>query len=499
MPFAVNALRKSYAGVEVLKGVDLAVEDGEIHALLGANGAGKSTLIKCLSGAISPDSGFIQVHDNRFDALTPRTARQEGIAVVYQDPSLVSTLSVAANIFLGAEKRNGPFVRRRAQVAEAKRWISQVDPTIDPSVNLETLGAAGVQAVEIARALSTGPKVLILDEPTAALSEKEATSLCNKLLELKRSRLPMLYVTHRLGEVFAIADKITVLRGGKTVLSGRVDSFSKNDIIAAIAGKASEPVRPPVRSGLLRKFFQVDDLLAAGIGPLSFDVAKGEVLGIFGLAGAGRTELLESLFGVRKLHSGTISLDGSSAQASCPVAALRQGVALVPADRIRQSVIGKLSALDNALLPSLAKTTRFGFRHKRGEQAAFYRNTAQFNLQPSRHDLDAKGFSGGNQQKLVLVRWLNDLQDCRLLLLDEPTQGVDVGARHDIYQALLTSAKDGKTLIVTSSEPDELMQIADRVIVLSHGRISGVLAQHELTEERLLALAHGFEDEGERQ
>ncbi|SHO65595.1 ribose transport system ATP-binding protein [Pseudoxanthobacter soli DSM 19599] len=499
MPFAVYGLRKSYGGVEVLKGVDLEVADGEIHALLGANGAGKSTLIKCLSGAIVPDSGTMMVGVEHFDGFTPRTARQAGISVIYQDLSLAASLDVADNMFLGQELRIGPFVRKRAQRREAARWLDELGVDIRPTAALSTLGNAGLQAVEIAKSLRTRPKVLILDEPTAALSEKEAEALGEQLLALKKQKLPLLYVTHRLAEVFTLADRVTVLRGGQVVLTGAVKDLNRDDLVDAIAGERIARGRPAAQAGAARTTaVSVRGLLAPGIGPVDLDIREGEVLGVFGLVGSGRTELVETLFGSHRRFAGTVSIDGRTIAASSPGDAVAAGVALVPSDRLRKSIIGSLSAGENMLLPSYAALAMAGVRRFARERLAFNTAVTPLNLQPPRIDLQARRFSGGNQQKLVIARWLNDTIGCRLLMLDEPTQGVDVGARRDIYAAIRASADAGKSVLVTSSEPEELVQIADRVVVLSAGRVAAIVEHEDIEEGRLLALAHEVEHQGRK-
>jgi ribose transport system ATP-binding protein len=496
MPFAVYALRKSYTGVEVLKGVDLEVKDGEIHALLGANGAGKSTLIKCLSGAIQPDSGGLLVGRERFNELTPKTAREAGVAVIYQDPALAASLDVADNIFLGREKRFGPFVRRKAQRQEAAYWLKQLDTDIEPTDSLSKMGNAGLQTIEIARSLSMQPKVLILDEPTAALSEHEAELLGQRLLELKKQKLPLLYVTHRLAEVFALADRVTVLRGGEVVLAGPVSEFSHDDLVKAIAGTSIQRDRSQSGQTSFAPAVKVENLLAPRIGPISFEVGRGEIVGVFGLVGSGRTELLEALFGCQKIFGGQVTINGKVLAVTGPGSAVAAGAALVPSDRLRKSIIGTLPSGDNMLLPSYRSLARFGLRIKSLEGKVFSKAVGRLNLRPPRIDLEAKRFSGGNQQKLVIARWLNETSQCRFLMLDEPTQGVDVGARSDIYAALRESAAAGTSLLVTSSEPEELMQIADRVIVLSHGQIAAVLQSHEIEEGRMLSLAHNLDRAG---
>jgi len=496
MSFAVYALKKSYGGVEVLKGVDLEVADGEIHALLGANGAGKSTLIKCLSGAIQPDTGIMMVGKERYEGFTPKTSKQAGISVIYQDLSLATSLDVSDNMFLGQELRFGPFVRKGAQRREAAEWLKQLGVDIRPTAALSTLGNAGLQTVEIAKALRARPKVLILDEPTAALSEKEAETLGEQLLELKKQNLPLLYVTHRLAEVFALADRVTVLRGGQVVLTGKVSDLSRDDLVDAIAGERIQRDRPAAQAAGARTAVSVRGLVAAGIGPVDLDIRAGEVLGVFGLVGSGRTELLETMFGAQRAFGGEVSLDGVPIRASSPGDAVAAGLALVPADRLRKSIIAPLSAGENMLLPSYLKLAMAGLRNPLAEKAAFDTAVGRLNLQPPRIDLQARRFSGGNQQKLVIARWLNDTIACRLLMLDEPTQGVDVGARRDIYAAIRATADAGRSVLVTSSEPEELVQIADRVIVLSAGRVAAIVNYEDIEEGRLLALAHQVEKQG---
>jgi ribose transport system ATP-binding protein len=497
MAFAVRGLEKSYGGIRVLTKVDLAVEDGEIHALLGANGAGKSTLIKCLSGAIAPDAGSMEIGGRSYASLTPRESRQAGVAVVYQELSLALSLSAADNIFLGQEQRWGPFVRHAQQRRRAAAWLAELGVETDLGGDLTNTGNAELQSIEIIRALASDPKVLILDEPTAALSEREAERLGEHLKQLRKRNLPVLYVTHRLSEVFALADRVTVLRGGRTVLSGRVCDLSQQEIVAAIAGRSVDRMR---RTGEARNLkaqpplLSARDFVAPGIGPISFDIHPGEIVGIFGLVGSGRTELVESLFGARSIHGGALHCAGKAIRPKSPADAFRSGLALVPADRLRKSVFAQLSAADNLLASSYADLCTAFMRRKPRERALFAAAAGRLNLQPNRPELEARRFSGGNQQKLVLGRWLNETKGCCVLMLDEPTQGVDVGARSEIYAALRDVVRDsGRAVIATSSEPEELIQIANRVIVLSSGRLAGELEGDAIAESRLLALAHSVE------
>lgn len=492
MSVVISNLKKAYSGVPVLKGVDLEIEDGEIHAFLGANGAGKSTLIKCLSGAEQPDSGAIEVDGKPFAASGPRDSMRAGISVVYQELSLASGLNVLDNVFLGQEYKCGPFVRKARESREVHQWFAELGVNIDPEADLLKLSNAELQVIEIVKALRTRPKLLILDEPTASLTEREAAQLSAQLLSLKKQKLPLLYVTHRLAEVFAIADRVSVLRGGKIVLSAKVSEITEQEIVSAIAGRSVGTTPPDYASQqqIRSPLAQIRGLTAPGIGPIDLDVNSGEILGVFGLVGSGRTELLEALFGARALASGTITLEGKALNLRRPSDAVRAGVALVPEDRLRKSVFQTLTAGENVAMASSAKFGTLGFRSKSSEKKAFHDVSRKLNLQPRRSDLEARRFSGGNQQKLVLGRWLQDGQDCRMLLLDEPTQGVDVGARGDLYNVLAESTKTGLAVVVTSSEPEELMQLAHRVVVLSRGQVAGVLHGTEINQERLLHLAH---------
>jgi ribose transport system ATP-binding protein len=495
MAFAVEGLRKSYGGSEVLSGIDLAVRDGEIHALLGANGAGKSTLIKCLSGAAPPSAGRIVVDGRAFTSMQPQDAQAAGIAVVHQESSAALSLNVCDNIFLGHELRRGPFLRRAAQRAEARDWLQALGVAVSPDDDLSQLGNADLQVIEIIKALRTHPRVLILDEPTAALSEREAQVLGAHLQKLKAQDLPMLYVTHRLSEVFALADRVSVLRGGRIVLSGPTADFSPEQIVEAIVGNvvSRQRVIRPVPAGAT-EILTVDGLTAHQVGPLSFSVRAGEIMGVFGLVGAGRTELVETLFGAQRRAAGRVTLAGRDFAPRSVADAVARGAALVPSDRLRKSILPGLGGRDNMLISALRRIGRTGLRRRVNEARVFSRLAHRLDLRPCLPQQEARRFSGGNQQKLVIGRWLNGLCDLHLLMLDEPTQGVDVGARKDIYDALRDLSLGGKAaILVTSSEPEELMQIAHRVIVLADGAIAGILEGGAVTETAMIALSHASE------
>lgn len=496
--FGVRDLRKSYAGVPVLLGVDLEVHPGEIHALLGANGAGKSTLIKCVAGVTNPDSGFIDIEGQSYQSLTPQSSRAAGVAIIYQELSVAPTLSVTDNVFLGGELRAGPFIRRGAQAREGRRLLADFGVDIDGKTVLGNLGTAEAATVEIVKALRREPKVLILDEPTASLTQAEADQLADKMRKLRAAGVPLLYVTHRLDEVFALADRVSILRAGKIVLSMKVSECTPDMLVAAIVGRelANSVAQQPLPESEERPMLRIKDLVAPSIGPISIDIRPGEIVGVFGLVGSGRTELLETIFGGR-LYGGSVELDGQALHLDSPADAVAAGLALVPSDRGQKGVFGGLSAQQNAVMPVAKKFTRFGFRRPHLERKAFEVVANALQLHPMNPTLEARRFSGGNQQKLVVGRWLHRQAGCRVLLLDEPTQGVDVGARADLYNAVRGFVGTTACALVASSEPSELQQLAHRVIVLSRGRIAASLTGSDITERRLLHLAHLSETPGD--
>jgi len=490
--FEIRDLKKSYGGVPVLKGVSLSVQGGEIHALLGANGAGKSTLIKCVAGVENPDSGEIEISGKVYSSLTGRQSRDAGVAVVYQELSVAQTLNVVDNVFLGDELTWGPFIRRRRQRTEARASLAELGLSLNPNAMLETLSTAEAQAIEIVKALRREPGVLILDEPTASLTEAEAKRLGDQMRKLRGQGVPLLYVTHRLDEVFELADRVSILRGGRVVLSEAVKDCTTADLVAAIVGHSDTSTKRAIteRRAHQTPLLEVKDLLAPGIGPIDVQLQPGEVLGVYGLVGSGRTELLEGIYGARRLHGGQILLQGKEIKLSRPTDAVSAGVALVPSDRKHKGIFGQLSAEDNMVLPITEKLSRIGMRQRSKERSAFDSMADELQLHPKRKNLEGRRFSGGNQQKLVVGRWLQPAAGCRVLLLDEPTQGVDVGARAELYRALRKFVGEDKGAIVVSSEPEELQQIADRVLILSRGSVAAEVPREEITESHLLELAH---------
>jgi ABC-type sugar transport system ATPase subunit len=462
---------------------------------LGPNGSGKSTLIRCLSGAARPDDGTITVGGLDQHGFTPRQVIEAGTAVIYQSFSQVSSLTVAENIFLGDELRAGPRIDKAAQEAEAARLLEPFGRPIRAGMPVAALRAGDRQLVEIAKALHRRPKLLILDEPTAALGEREAEQLGTHLRRLRDEGLAILYVTHLIGEVFAIADRVTVLRDGQVVLADQVANVVPAQIIDAISPASTGSIAAATRerpSSSQPAALELDEVIVDGIGPASLSLQVGEVLAVFGLLGSGRTELLEGIYGSRRIASGSLRVGGQPFAAKSPSAALRAGIALVAGDRIRQSIFDLLSTMDNMLLPHVSRLSRKFARRFRVERAIFSGTVADLRLTPDDPNARAWTLSGGNQQKLAVGRWLAALEHVDVLLMDEPTQGIDVGARRDLYELVRRLAHDkGKAILFTSSDPEETLSIADRILVLRRGRIVAEFDPANLTQQRILSVAHG--------
>jgi ribose transport system ATP-binding protein len=496
MSVAVQDLSKSFGGELALDGMQLEVADGEIHALLGPNGSGKSTLIGCLSGRLTPDRGSMTVGDHTsVHRFTPRSAFAAGTAVIYQHFSLIPPLSVVDNIFLGSERTgSGGWVDRARQRAEASEILARLGARFDPRVLVASLSAGEKQLVEIAKALRHRPQLLVLDEPTAALGELEARTLGQQLRKLRDSGLAILYVTHLLSEVFEIGDRVTVLRDGRTVLTAGIDELSPSEVITAIAPETAADVPAPNRRGASAggaRVLELSGFAAPGIRPLDLSVSAGEVVAVFGLLGSGRSELLEGLHGIRGRTEGRVALAGADFVPTSPARSIKCGLALVAADRGRQSIFAGMSARDNILMPHFAKLGRSWWRNRKAENTKFSATAHVLHIHPPRPEAVAWTYSGGNQQKLVVGRWLTDPSNARVLLLDEPTQGIDVGTRADLYDLIRRFARrPGHGVLFTSSDPEEVQALADRAYVLARGSIVEELSSDDIAPERLLDLAH---------
>ncbi|MGW2613803.1 sugar ABC transporter ATP-binding protein [Streptomyces sp. NPDC001500] len=514
----VRGLGKSFGGVRALDGVDLTVPSGQVHALLGHNGAGKSTLIKCLAGAYPPDTGVMEIGGTSYRRLSPRESIAAGVAIIFQTLSVVDSLTVAENIFLGQERTRRGTVHRRAQEEVAAGLLARVAATCSPRDRVGGLPMGQRQLVEVAKALSRSASVLVLDEPTAALSAAESDALAERVEHLRGQGLAIVYVTHLLAEVERLADAVTVLRDGRVSHRSTTSGRTRKDLVEAIVGAADPSSRatadapqvhagpcgrprtaasppdddqPPHRPRRGSPRLTVTRLRGPGFGPVDLEVDAGEIVALYGLVGAGRTRILETLFGRRPATGGSVRVGDRTVTATRPAHALAAGLALVPGDRRRQAVFPGLSAQDNTLLPSVSALARRGVRALRTERRIFGSLSDAVGLRPPDPRLPAAAFSGGNQQKLVLGRWIHEARDVDVLLLDEPTQGVDVGARREIYQVVDGLARQrGTAVLFASGDPEEIVALAHRCLIVSAGRVVAELPRAGLDEAALLSAVH---------
>jgi ribose transport system ATP-binding protein len=493
MTLTIRELVKGYGAFTVLKGVDLDIAPGEVHALLGPNGAGKSTLIKCIGGAVAPDSGEMALGGEPLTHLTPARAFDAGIATIHQHLSLIDVLSVTDNLFLGQEVTAAGVLNRRAQRRAAQELLDRFGLDVSPDARVGSLPVGAKQLLEIAKAWHrTDVRVLILDEPTASLSEGETKRLFAEVARVKEQGARVLYTTHRIGEVFRIADRVTVLRDGVVALQEQVGDVRPEHIVSVISGGRAKATAPAAAAGLGQVRLRLRALAGPRFGPVDLQVRSGEIVGLYGVLGSGRTSLLETLAGRFAADGGEAEVDGRPLAAGSAAAALRRGVALVPSDRLRQALWGTRSAADNLLLPSYGRLARWGLRRPGRERRLFEETARWVDLQPPAAGRKGAAFSGGNQQKLVLGRWLARADRLTVLLLDEPTQGVDVGAREQIYHVCRELAGRGLAVLFASSDAQEVQQLAHRAVVLDRGRAIAELAGEEITEAALLHHAHQF-------
>ena len=489
----LKGIKKSFGAVSVLKGVDFSLTKGEVHALVGANGAGKSTLMKIMTGVYTRDDGEIYIDDRQVMIHSTHDAKDNGIAMIFQELSLVQTMTVAENIFLGEEvTRHG--IRDTAYMnKKAKEVLDELGIAADPDVPVNKLSVGMSQMIEIAKAVSKQARILVLDEPTAALSDSETAELFKMIGDLKEKGVSMVYISHRMNEIMQIADSITILRDGVIVHNDAVCNLTLDDIIAHMIGGA----------GVNKKFDWIErkydkkgaDILTvqhlninSKLQDISFSLKKGEILGFAGLMGSGRTEILETLFGVRKKESGTVLLNGKVIEVKSTRDAVKAGFALIPEDRRKQGLVLIHSVKENAILPIVTK-----LRKKKilvDEKAAdemVAKNIEQLNIITDGIQKRINLLSGGNQQKVVIAKWLN--MNPQIMMLDEPTAGVDIGAKTEIIELIRNFADEGKGVIFVSSELTELMAVCDRIIILYDGRITGEIERKEIKAEEELQYA----------
>ncbi|MGW6532351.1 sugar ABC transporter ATP-binding protein [Streptomyces venezuelae] len=488
----MSGITKSFPGVRALDGVDLQVQAGEVHCLLGQNGAGKSTLIKVLAGAHQPDGGEITWRGERTTLRSPIAAMRLGIATIYQELDLVEGLSVAENVHLGHEPTAAGFVvrGREAKASTAALLKRLGHGEIDPGRLVGDLSAAQQQIVSMARALSHEVRLIVMDEPSAALDPDEVDNLFRIVGDLTADGVAVVYISHRLEEIRRIGDRVTVLKDGRAVAGGLpAESTPTKDVVALMTGRNVEYVFPdrPTEPPTAEPVLTVRGLSRHGeFEPFDLDLRPGEIVGLAGLVGSGRSEILETIYGARKPGSGQVALNGQPLRSGSVRAAVRAGLGLAPEERKAQALLMLESVTRNVSVTSMSRFSRGGWVDRGAERAAARAATRELSLRPDDPSVPVRTLSGGNQQKAVLARWL--LRGCRVLLLDEPTRGVDVGARAELYAVIRRLADEGLAVLLVSSEVPEVLGLADRVLVLREGRVVHAAPARELDEHRVLDL-----------
>ncbi len=497
---AVNNLNKAFGGIRALSDVSISFRPGEVHALMGENGAGKSTLCKLLSGAYAPDSGVIRIGGAEYASLTPTSARALGIGMIYQEFNLVGEMTVYENVFLGKERRKGLLIDRQAMIRETEALFRELGVRVDPNARICELSVAYCQLVEIAKTLQEQAKVMIFDEPTASLTADEIDKLFSVIRHLRESGITILYITHRMDEVERITDRVTVMRDGRIVRTARTDELSRGEVIRLMIGRTLDetfpPRRPSAETPRETPVLSVRHLGSEALHDVSFDLYAGEILGLAGLVGAGRTELARAIFGADRFSSGSIEANGVRfGSGGGPRQAIRRGVCLVPEDRKRQGLHLELSVQANTTLSILRRLCSFLRINSAAERQSAAAYIDRLRIKCASANDPAGSLSGGNQQKVVLAKWLST--DGNILLLDEPTRGVDVGAKKEIYELLDALRAEGKAIVMISSEMAEIVGMCDRVLCLYEGRVTGELPWERATQEAVMERVSGLKQGGE--
>jgi len=484
-------ISKSFPGVKALDGVSLEVEAGECHALVGENGAGKSTLMKILAGALTPDAGEIYIGGKRAEIASPLDARRWGVSMIYQELNLLPELTVAENIFLGREP-NLPLgvLNRKKMVAESRRWLDRLHQEIDPRRVTRELSLAEQQMVEIVKALALEARVMIMDEPSSILTDRELDELFNLMSRLKSDGLAMIYISHRLEEIFRVSDRVTVMRDGRTISTRPISGASHTDLVREMVGRELAnvfPVRKPSRDEVVLELKAVTRM--PRVRGVSIKIRRGEIVGLSGLVGAGRTDLARLIFGADPIEQGEMIFAGEVLTRHQPHGAIRRGIGLLTEDRKSQGLLLNMTVRGNVTLANLARISRAGFVSRRKEKECIAPLVAGLRIKTPSLEQSIGSLSGGNQQKAVLARWL--FTESRFLIFDEPTRGIDVGAKAEIYQLIVDLAAEGKSILVISSELPEILGLCHRIYVMRDGEIAGEFEEGHATQESLLAAAMG--------
>jgi len=486
----MRGIDKSFPGVHALKNVDLTLQRGEVLALLGENGAGKSTLIKMLGGAHQPDAGSILIEGEEVSLASPTDANAAGVGVIYQEFNLIPELAAWENVFLGRESSIG-FVQSKHERQRTSELFQQIGIDVPIDMPCGRLSVAQQQMVEIVKALSQEARLIVMDEPSAALTPQEVERLFVIIRELQSRGIGIIYISHRLDEVFDIANRVAVLRDGETVGESSIEDLDRQRMIEMMVGREIENEFPKHYQGVGQPRLVVKHLTRGDdVRDVSFDLRRGEVLGVTGLVGAGRTETARLIFGADKATGGTVSLDGRRLNIRSPRDAIREKICLLTEDRKGQGLVLDASVRENFGLPNLAALSTFGFVDQRRESAEFAKYVDQLAIKIPHQEQLAANLSGGNQQKVVLAKWLE--QNAEVIIFDEPTRGIDVGTKYDIYMLINELAKQGKAIMMISSELPEVLGMSDRILVMHEGRVTGTIDDVAVaTQQQIMELVIG--------
>ncbi|MGE9296726.1 MAG: sugar ABC transporter ATP-binding protein [Puniceicoccales bacterium] len=481
-------ITKKYPGVIALNNVSIEFVKGEAHALVGENGAGKSTLIKSCTGAVKPNSGSIVIEGEEFSSLTPQLSEAHGIGVIYQEFNLVGELSVAENIFLGRAIRKGILINRKALVREAAAIFEQFNIDIDPNELVSNLTVGYQQLVEIAKALSQNARILIMDEPSAPLTSAEAERLYQVVEKLKQKGVTIIYISHRMEEIFRLTERITVLRDGQKIDTVKTCDTNMDDLVKLMVGRELKETYPQRKACISDDvLLEVKNLSGKGVNDVSFSIRKGEVLGFAGLIGAGRTETAELLFGAAKRTGGTVRLNGKEVKPKSPRDAIDSGIALVPEDRKGKGALLDMTIRSNTSMAVLERISKCFTIDAKEEKRLANEYKESIRIKTPSIEQKIKNLSGGNQQKVIIARWL--ASEPELVIFDEPTRGIDVGAKSEIYTLVNSLVESGKSVLMISSEMEEVMGMSDRIIVLCEGKVSGSLERKDFNQETIMNFA----------
>jgi inositol transport system ATP-binding protein len=489
----MRGIKKHFTGVKALDGVDLRVRPGTVHVLVGENGAGKSTLMKVLSGEHSIDAGEIHFKGARLDSQDTKGALEMGISMIHQELSPVLDMSLAENIFLGREPMRGVldlFVDFKRMANETQALLDRLGLKYQATQKMGELSIAGMQLIEISKAISRQASLVIMDEPTSAISDTEVSMLFRQIADLKAHGVAIIYITHKMDEIFRIADDITIIRDGQYIDSNVASAYDEQKLIGMMVGREITSIFPKGHAEIGAVALEVRGLTRHGVfKDISFTVRKGEIVGLSGLVGAGRTEVVRAIFGLDVIDGGEVLLDGQPLRVKGPADAIAKGIAMVSEDRKAEGLVLCRSVLENISLANLQKFAPSLFMDLKKEAAEGQRMRGLLQIKTANLATTVDTLSGGNQQKIVIAKWL--LGDLKVLILDEPTRGIDVGSKSEIHKLMTQFAQQGLAIVMISSELPEVMGMSDRIVVMQEGRIKGELARKDATQERVMSLATG--------